>query len=97
MSNLPKLVSQFLNELHSQSVQGTFESLNVILEQLENKEDPDPIELQIVEMTYHTIEKLKHLEGLMRRYYNKTSPLLGDQLTDLYEKLSEVTPNSLFD
>jgi hypothetical protein len=97
MSNLPKIVSQFLNELHSNQVQETFESLNVILEHLENKADPEPIELKIVEMTYHTIEKLKHLEGLLRRYYNSSSPLIGDQLSDLYDKVSEVSTNSIFD
>jgi hypothetical protein len=68
MSRTTKLVFRFLRELDSKDVQDTFESLGVLLDHLETKNDPEPVEVQLVDTAYQTLEKLKTLEGLMKRY-----------------------------
>ena len=79
-------VIRFLNELNSREVKSTFEFLETILERLENKNDPDRIEMEIVDSAYQAIEKLNILENNLRKYvkdeYNKTLP--GNKLFDLY-------------
>jgi len=79
-------VIRFLNELNSQEVRSAFEFLRTILENLEEKNDPDPIEMEIVDAAYQAIEKLTMLENNLRKYVtdeNKT--LLGNTLNNLYE------------
>ena len=79
-------VIRFLNELNSKEVKGAFEFLSTILENLEEKNDPDPIEMEIVDSAYQAIEKLNLLENNLRKYANdKNSTLLGTTLNDLYE------------
>jgi len=79
-------VIRFLNELNSKEVKGAFEFLTTILENLEEKNDPEPIEMEIVDSAYQAIEKLNLLENNLRKYANdKNSTLLGTTLNDLYE------------
>jgi len=79
-------VIRFLNELNSKEVKGAFEFLSTILENLEEKNDPDPIEMEIVDSAYQAIEKLNVLENNLRKYVtDKNSTLLGNTLNDLYE------------
>jgi hypothetical protein len=81
-------VLRFLNELNSQEVKSTFEFLSKILEGLEGKNDPDRIEMEIVDSAYQVIEKMSMLESTLRKYVNneniKTLP--GNKLNDLYER-----------
>ena len=58
MVKLKKLVSDFLNELKTENNKHIFDSINTLLEHLENRNDPDPIELQIVDSSYQLLEKL---------------------------------------
>lgn len=79
-------VIRFLNELTSSGVKDTFEFLENILKELEDKIDPDPIEMEIVDSAYQAIEKLNVLENNLRKYVmdeNKSLP--GTRLNDLYE------------
>ena len=79
-------VIRFLNELRSKEVKGAFEFLTTILEGLEEKIDPDPIEMEIVDSAYQAIEKLNILENNLNKYIadsNETLP--GNILNDLYE------------
>ena len=79
-------VIRFLNELNSQEVKGAFEFLSNILKELEDKIDPDPIEMEIVDSAYQAIEKLNVLENNLRNYVtDKNRTLPGNKLTDLYE------------
>lgn len=79
-------VIRFLNELNSKEVKSAFEFLSTILENLEEKVDPDPIEVEIVDSVYQAIEKLNLLENNMRKYVNdENKTLLGNKLNDLYE------------
>jgi len=86
-------VIRFLNELNSKEVKGTFEFLVNILKELEDKIDPDPIEMEIVDTAYQAIEKLNILENNLRKYVidaNRTLP--GNRLNDLYEGGTIVKP-----
>lgn len=79
-------VIRFLNELSSNEVKSTFEFLTTILEKLEEKIDPDPIEIEIVDSAYQAIEKLNLLENNLRKYVRDSNETLpGSVLGDLYE------------
>lgn len=86
MPNSEKIISKFLTELHSKEASSLFESLNFLLEYLENKEDPDPAEMRIVEAAYQALEKLQTLEALLKQRASKSPTLTGSRLQDLYDK-----------
>jgi hypothetical protein len=80
-------VIRFLNELNSNEVKSAFEFLSTIVERLENQNDPDPIEMEIVDSAYQAIEKLTMLENNLRTYVRQESKSLpGSRLLDLYER-----------
>jgi len=79
------LVIKFLNELNSNEMKSLMDHLASILESLESKDDPEPIEMSIVNEAYQTIEKIKVLESSLRTYVNEGGTLDGDKLNDLYE------------
>ena len=86
-------VIRFLNELNSKEVKGTFEFLEHLLKELEDKIDPDPIEMEIVDSAYQAIEKLNMLENNLRNYItDENKSLLGNKLNDLYESGTTVKP-----
>jgi len=75
-----------LNELKSNEVQLLFEHLKIFMEHLEEKNDPDPIEIQVVDASYQLIEKLQIFESVMRQYGVKgNEELIGNKLTQLYD------------
>lgn len=81
-------VIRFLNELNSREVKSTFEFLSTILEGLEDKNDPDRIEMEIVDSAYQVIEKLSVLESMLRKYVNdeNNTSLPGSILSNLYDR-----------
>jgi len=83
MSIIDKLAFSFLSELHSDDVKETFESLSNMLEALENKDDPDPVELEITYISYQLIEKLNLLTDLLKKYVTENDILLGDKIQSL--------------
>lgn len=85
-------VVNFLNELRSDSVRSALSSLDILVEELEEKNDPDPIEMEIVNVSYQMLEKLKLLEAALRKYKVTESVLTGNKLNDLYE-----SSNNMFD
>jgi len=86
-------VIRFLNELNSKEVKSAFEFLSTIMENLEEKNDPDPIEMEIVDASYQAIEKLNILESNLRKYVNdENKTLLGNTLNDLYSKDTIIKP-----
>jgi len=79
-------VIRFLNELNSGEVKSTFEFLSTILEGLEDKVDPDRIEMEIVDSAYQAIEKMSILESTLRKYVNDDNQTLsGTKLQNLYK------------
>ncbi len=96
--NTENIAFRFLTELHSKENQKLFESLDYLLEQLENKEDPDPKELRIVDLTYQTVEKLRMVETVLKEYAKGSGKLDGTKLQDLYDKIPSGTGSqALFD
>ena len=95
MSTTAHLMTKFLQDLHSNE---TLDSLNNLLEYLEKKNDPEPFEMQIVENAYLTLEKLKTLEGFIKRYIAESNILPGNNLQRLYDKSSDnVGTQTFFD
>jgi hypothetical protein len=89
MSRTHKFAERFLNKLQRESTQETFEILELLMEELENKNDPDPAEVQLVESIYLFVEKMKLMEGSIKKYVveSRTS-LPGNKLSSLYEELN---------
>jgi hypothetical protein len=59
------------------------------MEELENKNDPDPTEVQLVESIYLFIEKMKIMEGAIKKYIVQSRDTLpGNKLSALYEDLN---------
>jgi len=90
------LVIKFLNELNSNEMKSLMDHLASILESLESKDDPEPIEMSIVNEAYQTIEKIKVLESSLRTYVNEGGTLDGDKLNDLYESSNINGTSKLF-
>ena len=83
MSRINTVVN-FLNELNSSSVKTALGSLSVLLDELEDKNDPEQIEMEIVDVSYQFIEKLNLLEAVLRKYKTTNHVLTGSKLNDLY-------------
>lgn len=98
-TNTDKIIVKFLKELNSEEVKVTFESLGVLLEHLENKNDPDPVEMQVVDVTYQVLEKFKTLEAILKQRVLESNKLLsGTKLQNLYDKkATAVGSQVLFD
>lgn len=98
MSLTTNLAVKFLRELDSETVQGTLDSLGVLLEHLENKDDPDPSEIQMFDVANQALEKLKTLEGLLKNYIGESDKVnKGNKLQKLYERSSSNGSGVLFD
>ena len=98
MSRTTKLAFKFLRELNSTDVQDTFQSLGVLLDHLETKDDPEPVEVQMVDTAYQALEKLKTLEGLLKRHIGETHSITkGNKLQNLYDKAPTSIGSSILD
>ena len=98
MSRTDKIISNFLLELHSKPVQGLFEQLEVLLDHLENKGDPEPDELLMVNSIYQTLEHIRTLEEFLRSRASESPELTGNKLQNLYDKApTSVGSQILFD
>jgi len=97
MSSTDKLMLKFLRELNSEEVQDAFASLDVLLDYLERKNDPEPFEMHIVDNAYQALEKIKMLEGIMKTRITESSALKGNRLQRLYDKSPTFVGSSIFD
>ena len=74
-----------LNELRSSEVKLLFDHLKIFMDHLEEKNDPDPIEMQIVDASYQLIEKIQLFESVMKHYATESADeLIGSKLDRLY-------------
>jgi hypothetical protein len=84
--DLSRIAQKFLSEL---SIDPSFSTLNELIELLEEKIDPDPIEMRLVENLYNFHEKLKLLENNLQTYVKKMRENLpGNKLENLYTNTS---------
>lgn len=82
-----KLALNFLNELETGDTKDSLSLLNRILEHLEEKADPEPIEMEMVDLTYQLLEKFQLLEAAMKKYIaDSNGSLEGNILSDLYDR-----------
>jgi 16S rRNA G527 N7-methylase RsmG len=89
MIDLNKKAQEFLNGLSSEDSRTTFEALSSLAENLETKNDPDPVEIRLVANIYEFIERLKILESNMKSYVKDSrKDLSGNKLESLYEEYS---------
>ncbi len=78
----------FLEGLHQSDTKNTFEQLKDLIEVLENKIDPDPTEVRLVNHIYAFIEKLNVLENNLSSYAKESTNQTGTKLSNLYENIS---------
>jgi len=78
------LAQKFLGQLRSSDSRDMFEQLATLVEFLENKNDPEPTEMYLVESIYHFFEKLKTLENNINSYVKESfGDFPGEHLSDL--------------
>jgi hypothetical protein len=88
MSQEHQIVKNFLNEVTTGG-KPAFQSLKRLLEILEEKVDPDPVELELVGVIYQFFESFSHLDNVLKRYrYDENKSLLGNKISELYETYS---------
>jgi len=83
-----KKAQLFLEGLHNNETSKTFENLQELIEILESKNDPDPVEIKLVDSIYSFLEKLNILESNIKTYSKETSNPYGNKLSNLYEGIS---------
>jgi len=82
--DLSRIAQKFLSEL---SVDPAFSTVNELIDVLEEKVDPDPIEITMIDKLYEFVEKLKVLENSLNNYVKKSRENLpGSKLQDLYDE-----------
>jgi hypothetical protein len=94
MKKTSKLAQRFLQEMKNSESMDLLESL---ITELENKVDPDPNELYLLETLYQFRDKLKLTESKLSSYLIKTNPPPGDKLNNLYDRLNGYGTSKLFD
>ena len=84
---MPRLntVITFLNELRSDSVKNALDSLTILLNELEEKNDPEPIEMEIVSRSYQLFEAITLVEAAIRKYKISKHILTGNKIDSLRE------------
>lgn len=94
MSRFKEITTKFLQEIHSQDITEWLQELKFLSEGLEEKIDPEPIELQLVDSVYKLVESYEQVENLIKEY--KKDSLPSNKLTSLYDSNSTGT-GILFD
>lgn len=83
MANPIITAQRFLKGLHEED---SVTILNQLLDELENKSDPDPEEILLVSELYSLLETLKKVEGNLRGYIGETLNPKGSKLVQLWEQ-----------
>jgi len=86
MLNTDRLMQRFLIKLNSKEVREAFEILTTIIENLENKNDPEEFEVHIFNNASNVLEMISLLEdGLKERISKQFNK---NKLQQLYERSS---------
>ena len=86
MSRTDLLVQKLKRRLLTQEVQSTIELLTALLEFLENKEDPEPEEIQLTNELSQFTNSIDNLKQVLNEFTSKKLTLKGDKLQDLYNR-----------
>lgn len=84
MSRFKEITNKFLQEIHSQDIREWLQELQFLNESLEQKIDPEPIELQLVDHIYKLLENYEQVETLIKEY--KKDSLPSNKLDSLYNR-----------
>jgi hypothetical protein len=94
MKKTSNLAKRFLEEMKSSE---SSELLEKLIEELETKTDPDPVELYLLETLYQFKERQKITEAKLSSYLiNSHKSLPGNKLNDLYDSLTGYGTSKLF-
>lgn len=88
------LAKKLLNELSGDDVE-FFDSVNSLLEILENKPEPNQSEIHLTTLLYQITEKIKLLEAHLREY-STDQDSLSNKLSTLYENCNGYGTSKLF-
>ena len=88
------LARNLLNELSGDNPE-FFDSINSLLEQLENKPEPNQSEIHLTTLLYQITEKLKLLESHLREYSNDSNSM-SKTLSSLYDNNDGYGTSRLF-
>jgi len=83
-----RFVQNLLNKILSEDSSEVISELKLLIEHLENKNDPDPEEIILVNTLYQFLEKNNILKAQLKQYIresNKSS--IGSKLDDFYQKI----------
>lgn len=84
--NTDKLTQRFLKKFNSVEVQEAFDLLKLLVENLEEKNDPEPDEISFVSTAYQLIESIEMTKGELKKYkFKKAEELDGNKLDSLYK------------
>jgi len=100
MSNNPRVPARnFLESLSSDEGKQLLESLSSLCEILENKIDPDPVEIRMVQCLYTVLEDIRLVEYNLRSYINEGNSDLkkSKKLSELFESRTGYGTSVLFD
>lgn len=82
-----KTAQIFLEQIQSEPNKSAFEVLTKLVEMLENKPDPEPVEMHLTESIYSFLEQLRRLEANLKSYVQDSKKLPGNKLASLYESI----------
>lgn len=88
------LARNLLNELSGDNPE-FFDTINSLLEQLENKPEPNQSEIHLTTLLYQITEKLKLLESHLREYSNDSNSM-SKTLSALYDNNDGYGTSRLF-
>ena len=88
------LAKKLLNELSGDDVE-FFDSINSLLEVLENKPEPNQSEIHLTTLLYQITEKVKLLEAHLREYSTDKNSM-SNKLSSLYENSDGYGTSKLF-
>lgn len=95
MSRFKEITTKFLQEIHSKEISEWLQELKFLSNTLEEKIDPEPIELQLVDSVYKLFESYEQVENLIKEY--KKNSLPSEKLSSLYDNEQTGTTGILFD
>lgn len=88
MSQPGNMARIFLENLNSRGTKNTFIFLQKLVEELEEKSDPEMTEVRLVSSIYEFFEKFKLLEGNLKSYVKEFSSRSATaKLSDLYDSI----------
>ena len=82
-----KIARIFLEQIQSKPNKSAFETLTSLVNMLENKPDPEPVEMHLIESIYSFLEQLRRMESNLKSYVQDTKKLPGNKLASLYESI----------